>query len=58
MKPSITENDWRAPIIYLVYITLVDILPIVGQLISMAVILDTTKFRANSVTIKKESLIK
>lgn len=42
MIPSIKRDDWVAPIIYLAYISLVDILPITGQLISMLVVLDNS----------------
>ena len=44
MGPSITNNDWIAPIVYLIYILLVDIFPITTQLISIMIVLDRGKY--------------
>lgn len=45
MIPSIKNDDWTAPTVYLVYISLADIMPITGQLISMLVVLDHGKYQ-------------
>ena len=44
MVPSIDDDDWLAPMVYLSYILLADILPITGQLISFIIILDRRKY--------------
>lgn len=45
MIPSIKNDDWTAPLVYLIYISLADIMPITGQLISMLVVLDHGKYQ-------------
>ena len=39
MTPSIRRNDWIAPVVYLIYISLADLFPITCQLISVYIVL-------------------
>ena len=48
MTPSIDKDDWTAPIVYLIYISLADILPITAQLVSIIIILDKSKLYRSS----------
>ena len=44
MVPSISNNDWIAPLVYLIYIIFADILPITVQLVSIIIVLDRGKY--------------
>jgi hypothetical protein len=43
MIPSIKNDDYVAPVVYFIFITLADIFPITSQLVSMLVVLDKYK---------------
>ena len=46
MIPSILNDDWIAPLVYLCYISLADIIPISAQLVSMLVVLNHSESKA------------